>query len=140
MERKRRTEILIKGRRKVLEHMVAHIRSMCEIKVVEKPNVALTMIKMRERGKGGLFYIGEVIVTEAKVYVEKALGLGIVSGIDEEKALDLAIIDGFYNLNLGEEELFYEILLREEARIKALEDRKKDGILKTKVNFETMEV
>ncbi|MGL5415092.1 MAG: phosphonate C-P lyase system protein PhnG [Clostridium sp.] len=140
MERKRRTEILIKGRRKMLEHMVAHIRSMCEIKVVEKPNVALTMIKMRERGKGGLFYIGEVIVTEAKVYVEGALGIGIISGIDEEKALDLAIIDGFYKLNLGEEELFYEILLREEARIKALEVRKKDGILKTKINFDTMEV
>lgn len=98
------------------------------------------MIKMRERGKGELFYIGEALITEAKVYVDGAMGIGILSGEDSDKALDLAIVDGAYNLNSEECKLFYEILLREEERIKNLENNKKNQILKTKVDFTTMEV
>lgn len=140
MERRRRTEVLIKGREKILEHIVSHIRSVHEIKVVSKPTLGLSMIKMRERGKGELFYIGEALITEAKVYVDGALGLGIITGENEEKALDLAIVDGAYNLGSTECELFSEILLREEKRILELEEKEKNGILKTKVNFDTMEV
>lgn len=140
MERRRRTEILIKGRRKVLSHIVSHIRSIHKVEVINEPSLGLSMIKMRERGKGELFYIGEALITEAKVYVDRAMGIGILFGEDSDKALDLAIVDGAYNLNSEECKLFYEILLREEERIKNLENNKKNQILKTKVDFTTMEV
>lgn len=140
MDRNRRTEILINGRAEVLEHIANHIKSVHKVDVIGEPELGLTMLKVREYGKGELFYIGEMLMSEAKVYVDGEIGTGLIYGENFKKALELAVVDGAYNLGSKECELFEGILLREEERINILENNRKNQILKTKVDFSTMEV
>ncbi|MGL5067886.1 MAG: phosphonate C-P lyase system protein PhnG [Sarcina sp.] len=140
MDRKRRTQILANGRTKLLEHIASHIKSVHKIETILEPELGLAMLKVREYGKGELFYMGEVLITEAKVYVDEKIGVGLVLGENYEKALNLAIVDGAYNLGSSECDLFEEILTREEEKINVIEENRKNQILKTKVDFSTMEV
>ena len=60
----------------------------------------------RENRKTVIDQIAAVLVTEAKVYVNGALGMGIVKGENEELAMNLAIIDGAYKANIEELEFW----------------------------------
>lgn len=140
MNRKRRTEILIKSDESLAKKLANSVRKKCGIKVIEKPNQGLVMIKMRETAKKELFYLGEVLVTEAKVYVNGALGMGIVKGENEELAMNLAIIDGAYKANIEETKLWEEVLIKAEEEIKESERKEASKILETKVDFSTMDV
>lgn len=140
MNRRRRTEILIRGNKELSKKIVNQIKEKYEIKSIEEPNNGLVMIKMRETAKRQLFYLGEVLVTEAKVYVNGSLGLGIVTGDEEELAFNLAIIDGAYKNNVKEIEEWNELLMKEEKAIKDREEIDAKKILETKVDFSTMDV
>ena len=102
MNRKRRTEILIRGDRKLSKKIAEEIKEKYDIKSVNEPENGLVMIKMRESAKKQLFYLGEVLVTEAKVYINGNLGMGIVIGNEEKLAHNLAIIDAAYKGQLQE--------------------------------------
>ena len=140
MNRKRRTEILIKSDEALAKKLANREKKKCGIKVIEEPNQGLVMIKMRETAKKELFYLGEVLVTEAKVYVNGALGMGIVKGENEELAMNLAIIDGAYKANIEEIKLWEEVLIKAEEEIKESERKEASKILETKVDFSTMDV
>lgn len=140
MDRRKRTEILIKGDEELAQKLADEIRGKYEIKEIELPSQGLVMIKMRETSKKELFYLGEVLVSEAKVYVEGTLGMGIVVGTNEELASNLAIIDAVYKKNLIEVNSFNERLRDEEVIIKAIEKKETAKILKTKVDFSTMNI
>lgn len=140
MNRKRRTEILIKSDEALAKKLANSVRKKCGIKVIEEPNQGLVMIKMRETAKKELFYLGEVLVTEAKLYVNGALGMGIVKGENEELAMNLAIIDGAYKANIEETKLWEEVLIKAEEEIKESERKEASKILETKVDFSTMDV
>ena len=133
MNRKKRTEILIKSNEKVAKMLADSVREKYEIKVIEEPNQGLVMIKMRETAQKELFYL-------AKVYVNGALGMGIVKGENEELAMNLAIIDGAYKANIEELEFWREILIKAQKEIEACEKREASKILETKVDFSTMDV
>lgn len=140
MKRKERTQILLESRSELSRILCAQIEARYSVNIIEKPNNGLVMLKMRENGKRSLFYIGEVLVTECKVEIEGVIGLGILNGLDEQKAYQLAVIDAACNAAL-DETLAWEILLRQEQdviqqRIQADYAR----TLQTKVNFETMDV
>jgi len=140
MNRKRRTEILIKSGNDLAKKLADDIRGKYEIKEIEAPNHGLVMIKIRETAKKELFYLGEILVTEAKVYIEGILGMGIVAGDKEDLALNLAIIDATYKKNLEETKSWGELLLKEETEIRKREIEIEAGILKTKVDFTTMDI
>lgn len=140
MNRKRRTEILIRSPKELAKKLADNVRKKYAIRVIEEPNQGLVMIKMRETAKKELFYLGEVLVSEAKVYVNGALGMGIVKGENEELALNLAIIDGAYKANIEEVNLWEEILIKAENEIKENERKEAAKILETKVDFSTMDV
>lgn len=140
MNRRRRTEILIRGNKCLAKKLAEDIKNKYEVRSIEDPNNGLVMIKMRETAKRELFYLGEVLVTEAKVYVNGSLGLGIVAGDEYELANNLAIIDGAYKGNLEEIREWEELLLKEEELIKEKEKIETKKILETKVDFSTMNV
>ena len=140
LDRRRRTEILIKGDERLSQKLADEIRSKYEIKEIESPNQGLAMIKMRETSKKELFYLGEVLVTEAKVFVEGTLGMGIVVGDKDELAFNLAIIDAAYNKGLRDVNIWKDSLIEEEVRIKDKEKKETAKILETKVDFSTMNV
>lgn len=140
MNRKRRTEILIKGSMDVARKLVKEIDQRYRVIVIEEPNNGLAMIKIQEGAKKSVFYVGEILVTEAKVQINGNLGIGIVSGNKGELAYLLAVIDAAYNAGLGEIEDWDDRLIEEEIKIKEVEEKNIAKILTTKVNFETMEV
>ncbi|KPU42593.1 phosphonate metabolism protein PhnG [Oxobacter pfennigii] len=140
MNRRMRTEILIRGSRSLARDMAKQIFDKYQVKTIEEPNYGLAMIKMREAAQNTLFYLGEVLVTEAKVHIENQLGIGIVSGNDTELSHWLAIVDAAYNASLKETLEWEEKLNEEHKNILEEEKRYKSKILMTKVNFDTMDV
>ncbi|MCM3714400.1 phosphonate C-P lyase system protein PhnG [Alkalihalobacillus oceani] len=140
MKRRRRTEILINGSPSLAEEMAETILESYEVKVIQKPEHGLVMMKVRETSKKSLFYPGEVLVTECKVQVEGKVGIGIVTGDKPELARHLAIIDAAYQANVPETMKWDGLLENEEQAIAQAKAAEKQSILKTKVNFETMDV
>ncbi|MBS3977198.1 MAG: phosphonate C-P lyase system protein PhnG [Syntrophomonadaceae bacterium] len=140
MNRKQRTEVLIKGSRHLSLQMATEVLNNYPVQVIEKPHHGLVMIKMREGAKNSLFYLGELLVTECKVQIGAAIGIGIVKGDEPELAFHLAVIDAAYNSRLPETVDWQEMLLLEEAVIAKVKEQTASHILKTQVNFETMDV
>lgn len=139
MNRKKRTELLIKGLPEVSANLAQEIIGIYQVKTIEEPDNGLVMVKVRESAQQSLFYLGEVFITECKVMLNGYLGIGMVKGHEPDLAYNLAVIDAAYNANLPETRKWLNILLLEESRIKEKSEALKNKILKTKVNFETMD-
>lgn len=140
MIRKKRTEVLIKGSSEVSVKLAQEILEIYHVKTIEEPKNSLVMVKVRESAQQSLFYLGEVFITECKVMIDGYLGIGMVKGHEPELVYNLAIIDAAYNANLPETKAWTNVLLLEEGRIKKECEALKNKVLKTKVNFETMDV
>jgi len=139
ISRSRRTKILIEGSDELRSELAGIVASRRAIAAVDDPRGALVMVKARETAKNTLFYIGELLVTEAKVQVEGRIGIGIIAGDRSEAALDLAIVDAAIAAGLEETAGWEALLLEEEARIigrKAIEAAR---IARTRVSFESMD-
>lgn len=139
MKRKQRTEVLIQGERGVAARFAKEIADRYEVVMIEQPNNGLVMVKSRETAKRSLFYLGEVFVTECKVRIEHAVGLGIVSGHDPELAYDLAVIDAAYEAGFPETAKWETELNNQAADIDRKRKQFQSKVLRTKVNFETMD-
>jgi alpha-D-ribose 1-methylphosphonate 5-triphosphate synthase subunit PhnG len=140
MKRRRRTEILIQGNPNLAQDFAEMIMNKYECREIIAPQYGLTMIKMRESAKNSLFYIGEVLITEAKVEINQCNGIGIVVGMKDELAKYLAIIDAAYKANLPETELWEAQLIEAEQDINKKRAHEQAKLFETKVNFETMDV
>lgn len=140
MKRRRRTEILINGSHNLAETLATTITSNYQVRAIQEPENGLVMMKVRETSKKSLFYPGEVLVTECKVQVDGAIGIGIVTGDLPEFSHHLAIIDAAYEANLPETKGWSQLLEQEEQNIMKIKTAVNKSILKTKVNFETMDV
>lgn len=140
MKRRMRTEILVRGSADTAAKLALEILKRYEVKMIDEPNNGLVMVKARETAKRSLFYFGEVLVTECKVLINGHLGIGVIKGHDPDKAYNLAVIDAAYNAGLKETERWTEILLAEEVAVNSKQREIDNKILRTKVNFETMDV
>jgi alpha-D-ribose 1-methylphosphonate 5-triphosphate synthase subunit PhnG len=140
MKRRRRTEILINGSQKQSEQMAHFILEKYQVKVIQEPESGLVMLKVRETSQKSLFYLGEVLVTECKVQIGGIIGIGIVTGDQPDLAFHLAVIDAAFEANLPETIGWVELLETEEKAIQEKRTIANRSILKTKVNFETMDV
>lgn len=140
MKRKQRTEILIEDNGPLAKDLADVIIHQYGYREIAAPDYGLTMIQMRESAKNSLFYLGEVLVTEAKVEVNQAIGIGIVIGMKDELAKHLAIIDAAYRADLPEVADWEQRLEQAANQIKQQKVKKQNHLLKTRVNFDTMEV
>jgi alpha-D-ribose 1-methylphosphonate 5-triphosphate synthase subunit PhnG len=140
MKRRRRTEILINGSQKLVEDMAHCIKDQYQVKVIQEPESGLVMLKVRETSQKSLFYPGEVLVTECKVQIDGRIGIGIVTGDQTELSYNLAVIDAAYENMLPETIGWMKLLEDEEKVIQEQRAAANHSILKTKVNFETMDV
>jgi alpha-D-ribose 1-methylphosphonate 5-triphosphate synthase subunit PhnG len=140
MKRRRRTEILINGSQKRTEDMVHVINEHYQVKVIQEPESGLVMVKVRETSQNSLFYPGEVLVTECKVQIKGTIGIGIVTGDQPELAYNLAVIDAAFEAKLPETLGWVQLLENEEKLIQEQRAAAAHSILKTKVDFETMDV
>ncbi|MFC2946794.1 phosphonate C-P lyase system protein PhnG [Virgibacillus sediminis] len=140
MKRRKRTEILIQADPSLAKNFAESIIRHYKCQEIVAPTYGLTMIKMRESAKQSLFYMGEVLVTEAKVEINQEVGIGIVVGMEEELAKHLAIIDAAYKAEVPETGAWLPELLEAERRITEDKAKKQAELFETKVNFETMDV
>lgn len=140
MNRRKRTEILVKASAEVVENFAEEILKKYNVIVVEESNNGVVMVKLREKAKSSLFFLGEVLITECKVMINGSLGIGIIKGNEPERAYHLAVVDAAYNANLAETDDWENVLKTTEEII--VQDNKvfSNKVLKTKVNFDTMEV
>ena len=137
--RKRRTEILVKNGGTLARHIARDVRSRYGAGVLQNPTEGLVMVKLRERARNSLFYIGEVLVTEAKAEVAGSSGLGLVQGADEGLALDLAVIDAAWNACLPETVEWSSWLSEAAEALGARESEENSRILETRVDFVSMQ-
>lgn len=140
MKRRRRTEILIQADPGLARSFAETIMQHYECQEIIPPTYGLTMIKMRESAKKTLFYIGEVLVTEAKVELNQAIGIGIVVGMEEELSKHLAIIDAAYKADVPETREWLPELLEAERLMTEGKAKAQADLFETKVNFDTMDV
>ncbi|KLU66614.1 MULTISPECIES: phosphonate C-P lyase system protein PhnG [Desulfosporosinus] len=140
MIRKQRTEILIKGSAEVSAKLAHEILQIYDVRTIEESKNSLVMVKVREGAQRSLFYLGEVLVTECKVMINGFLGIGMVKGHEPNLAYNLAIIDAAYNGDLPETKAWTKALLQEQFHINENYEALKKQVLKTKVNFNTMDV
>lgn len=138
MNRRERTRILIESKNNVAQKIADDIRQNYEINIIQEPENGLTMVKVRETAKKQLFYLGEVIIIEAKCSIDGVIGIGIVVNDDEDLVLNLAIIDAAYNKEIKEIDKYDKMLEEEKIDIERYEEEIAQEILKTKVDFSTM--
>ena len=140
MNRKKRTEILIRGSADVAGKLAREILNKYDVTTVEKSNNGMVMVKIRESAQRSLFYLGEVFITECKVMISGCLGIGMVKGAEPELAYSLAVVDAACNADLPETKAWDALLLLEESHINQAYTASMQKILKTKVSFDTMDV
>ena len=136
MNRKERTRILVEGSRKVLSRMACEAEQLYAVAMVREPTEELVMLKVREGAQCSLFYLGEALMTSCAVRIGGALGE------DRKKARDLAIVDAVYAVG-GNEILLLaweEMLEEERQRLAEAEQKRAEALLRTQVDFSTMEV
>ena len=111
-----------------------------DVRTVAEPSQGLVMTPMRETARGSRFYLGEVLVTEAKAQIDGRIGLGIIAGDDAESAWQLAVIDAAYNAELPETRGWDAALTEEAEVIERRLGEEHARVLETRVDFQTMDV
>lgn len=142
MNRRRRTEIIIQGDpiRGIAKTLSEPICEKYTCKKIIEPRYGLTMVKVRESAKSSIFYIGEVLITEAKVEINQCVGIGIVMGMKKELAKQLAIVDATYKANLPETDSWDGLLIETEEFIREEKTKRQAQLEETKVQFKTMDL
>lgn len=107
---------------------------------IAEPKPGLVMSTMRETAQRSRFFLGEVLVTECKVQIEKRIGLGIIAGEDERAAFELAVIDAAWNANLPETSEWEGRLAAEDQAVQSRDAMERARVMETRVDFQTMDV
>ena len=136
MEKKRLSRILAKADKRDVAALSAEICKAFTPVIVKDPGKTLVMIKMREPVNQSLFYIGEVIASEAVVEIDGVKGAAVAMGDDAGKTLDMAIIDAAVNKGVF---TGMETLLALEREQQEREGRENALHLKTMVNFDSLD-
>ena len=136
MDKRRLTKVLVRADGGEVSAIAAGVRSAYSPVIVKEPGKTLTMIKLRDPVKQGVFYIGEVIVCEAAVEIDGVRGLSVIMGDDEEKALDMAIIDAAVNMGVFDD---FEKLAELERKQNKREMQEHAMNLRTMVNFDSLD-
>lgn len=141
MERKERTRILVEGDRNILDHIAREIEQSHDVALVKEPTEELVMLRVRESAKRSQFYLGEALMTSCVVRIGATYGYGMVTGEDHDKAFDLAVVDAAYTLDAEqcENKGWNALLAESDEHIKAQKRKRNEALLKTQVDFSTME-
>ena len=136
MEKRRISKILARAGKEQVKRLADEIKEDYSPVIVKAPEKSLTMIRMREPVQESLFYLGEVIVSEAIVDLDGAKGVAVFMGDDFEKVLDMAVIDAACNKGVFRRYDFLEQLEKEQTyRLK----KENALFMQTMVSFHSMD-
>lgn len=138
MSKEKVFELIMQGDPSDMAPLVSRLRESIPHEVIKAPTTELVMFQAEESVEKLDFNVGEILVTSAEVRVNDAIGYSMVMDIQEQKALDCALLMAVYEARLPEAqdiEALAEIInqkqtaqLREEREI----------VSSTRVNFEVM--
>ncbi|MDO5044362.1 MAG: phosphonate C-P lyase system protein PhnG [Coriobacteriia bacterium] len=140
VSRQIRCEVLIESDASFAQSIADHIRKDFDVHIISQPKQVLAMNKVRESAKNSLFYLGEVLVTQAMVEIEGTRGLGLVIGDNDELALNLAVVDAaFSSPALASKYEWLEVkILNAYQALQEQREAELSRVFSTKVDFETM--
>lgn len=115
MEKRRISKILARAGKEEVKRLAGEIKEKYSPVIVKSPEKSLAMIRMREPVQESLFYLGEVIVSEAIVDLDGAKGVAVIMGDDFDKVLDMAVIDAACNKGVFQRYDFLEQLEKEQT-------------------------
>ena len=93
MKRRRRTQILVDSPHELARSLAQRIEDGVEVIDVTPAHQGLVMCQVRETARNQRFYLGEALMSEARVRIGNVIGLGAALGDDAQLARDLAVID-----------------------------------------------
>lgn len=136
MEKRRISKILARAGKDQVKRLADEIKKDYSPVIVKAPEKSLTMIRMREPVQESLFYLGEVIVSEAIVDLVGAKGVAVLMGDDFDKVLDMAVIDAACNKGVFQR---YDILEQLEKEQTLRLEKENALFMQTMVNFHSMD-
>ena len=136
MEKRRLSKILARAGKEQVKKLADEIKETYSPVIVKAPEKSLTMIRMREPVKESLFYLGEVIISEAIVDLDGTKGIAVMMGDDFEKVLDMAVSDAACNKGVFQQ---YERLEKMEKEQKLQLEKENALFLQTMVQFHSMD-
>jgi alpha-D-ribose 1-methylphosphonate 5-triphosphate synthase subunit PhnG len=139
MEKRKLSRIMARAGADEVRALARLVEEKHGVTVLKEPARTLVMLPVREPAHGTVFYLGELIATEAMAEIEGTRGIGICMGAEDEKALAMAVVDAAFNARAAECGKITELLDRLEEK----QDRALAGEAalhaKTRVSFETLE-
>ncbi len=139
MQRRLRTELLIRSSDELLRRLADQVTSQFQAELVQEPKEILVMLKVRESAKNSLFYLGEICATETKVLIQGVLGLGLIVGTDFERSYQLAIVDAAFNASLPMVETWSADFEAAQKKQQVEYRRASSRVAATRVSFESMD-
>ena len=136
MEKRRISKILARAGKEEVKRLADEIKEKHSPVIVKAPEKSLTMIRMREPVQESLFYLGEVIVSEAIVDMDGTKGVAVIMGDDFDKVLDMAVIDAACNKGVFERYDFLEQIEKEQTHRLEKENAL---FMQTMVSFHSMD-
>lgn len=136
MEKRRISKILARASNDQVKKLADKIKEVYTPVIVKGPEKSLTMIRMREPVRESLFYLGEVIVSEAIVDLEGSKGVAVLMGDDFDKVLDMAVIDAACNKGVFCQ---YELLEQFEKEQNLRLEKENAMFMETMVSFNSMD-
>ena len=145
LRRYERTRALVDGDPSLAREIVREVEDELgaeALKVLDEPREELVMVQVRETAQGGLFYLGEALMTSCRVRVGSSVGLGLVLGGDRCRAYELAVVDAAFAGEAGtpRAECWDGRLRQELAHIEEREAAEARRVATTKADFSTMKV
>lgn len=98
----------------------------------------LVMLPMEEPVQGVAFYLGEVLIAEARVRLGEAEGYAACLGRDVEQALAMALIDAANTAGRAQDKIA-PFVAAQAARLQAADERLLRQVEATRVEMETFE-
>lgn len=135
MDTTRRTKIFIEGDRKLLARLTEQIEQRYDVRVERKAQGSLAMARARDSVTHQPFNVGEILLTECTVAIGDIYGFGAVMGEDRTCAYELAVMDAAFRAGLPETNLWTELLVEEEERIRNRHAQELAIAMRTRVDF-----
>lgn len=96
LTRRERTEVLVESGPALALELASLVETNAPVEDIVPARQGLVMCQVRETARHSRFYLSEVLVTESRVRIGEADGLGVLMGTDAAHARALAVIDAAY--------------------------------------------
>jgi phosphonate C-P lyase system protein PhnG len=138
MEKEKIFELIMQGDLSDIAPLADRMRQVIEHRIIKSPQQELVMFQAEESVEKIDFNVGEVLVTSAEVQVKDTIGYSMIMEIDEQKALDCALLMGIYEAGLPQKEEVEGLAESIHLKLARQLQEERKIVSSTRVSFEVM--